>query len=431
MKKITFTLLAVLVVGMVSAKTFTVNAHLRNRTEHRNGYRMLRSENNNGHLLVSQQTRVGLNYSDTIISFRFSLQDARVWGQNWNNMSQNNIHLHEAWIAYNLNPSLNLKIGRQVLNYDDQRLIAPRNFSLTTNTYDAALLTYKAKGIDWHFVAMINNQNESNFLDLFDHPFSFKYVAYTWLEKSLGKNLKINAINFLDLSQNPQKADQFAARNTLGANLIFSEPKIGFRAGGYYQFGDSYVELSASNKPRRSLSAYSYNSTLWAKPSKDLRLALAVDVYSGHNWSTEGPQQNFTGFNRLMAGPHPHLGFIDYFTSMDLREVKRAGIVNPSLRADWYATNNLSIQATFHCFRLEKPYLPVAGGSFEKVEPRLGNEIDLVLNYKPQKWLNIEFGFMTALPTETMKLLKGTGTQTKFSSFSYLSLQFSPTLFAK
>jgi hypothetical protein len=174
-----------------------------------------------------------------------------------------------------------------------------------------------------------------------------------------------------------------------------------------------------------SVRAFAYNATLWVKPTDNFKISANIDTYSGQDWSLSS--NVFTGFNRLLAAGHNNLGFMDYFTTMDLMEVKWAGLDDFYFRAEANINEKLSLQGTYHYFMLNKPYLTSLNPSgFDKVDPNLGSEIDLVANYKVSKSFAIEATFMTMIPTQTLEKIKLTGTEKKFSFFSYISLLFTP-----
>ncbi len=411
---------------------FTIDGQFRTRAEMRDGYRTLASEATHPAALVSQRSRLIFNYSDSSFLFKFSGQDARVWGQNWNAMASNTFHLYEAWAGYKVNSNLLLKLGRQELLYDDQRLMATRNFSITGVTYDAALLVYsnKDKGINLHVGSMVNNAGEVNFLDGYNFPLSFKYMSFLWVDKKLSNMVSVNAINFFDLSQNPTDNHIMYGRNTLGSNLILKySDTFGGRVGGYYQFGNHWLDLGTYGASHKRISAYSYNLSMWVKPTKKLKVSANIDTYSGHDWS--GDFDTFTAFNRLLAGGHAHLGFIDYFTSADLREVRWAGIHDLFVQGEYTISPKFNLQATLHYFMLNKPHLRVAGPDlYSTVSKGLGTEIDLVMNYRVNQTLTLQFAFSTIFPTQTLKTLKLTGApSSEFSYYSYLSLLFTPKFF--
>jgi hypothetical protein len=414
-----------------SAQNFSIDAQQRNRLEYRDGYRLLASEESNANTLINHRSRLIFNYKDSLIHFRFTPQVGRVWGENWTNMGSNSIHVFESWVQLNLAKGLDLKLGRQVLQYDDHRILASRDWSLTGASYDAALLKYEKSNTKIHLGTMINNKRESLFLELYDFDNSFKYLGFLWAESKIADGLKLNFINVTDMIQKPSAPHVMYGRNTAGLNLIYDRKSYGFRAGGYLQNGNSYVRLNKDRFEKRQLNAYSYNATVWVKPEKNTRLSVNIDVYSGHDWSNEGTDpEMFSGFNRILAGGHRHLGFMDYFASMDLREVNSAGIINPFIRIDRVFSNKFKIQATYHYFMLEKENLPTQDG-FEKINRNLGSEIDLIINYPLNKIASLEFALMGMFPGDTMKQLRSSGTGGRQSYFNYIALVINPGLWKK
>lgn len=424
-------LITLLLWGFSAQSQLTIDGQFRSRAELRDGYREVASDVNYPAPLVSQRSRVILNFADSSFDFRFSAQDARVWGQNWNAMASNAVHLYEAWAAFKPNRNLTFKLGRQELRYDDQRIMAARDYSITGVTYDAALLMYSNKelGVNLHWGTMINNLGETNFLSLYNTPLSFKYMSFLWYDMKVSDNLRFNALNLFDLTQNPGDVHTMYGRNTLGANGIFNlTDNLGGRIGGYYQMGSSWVSNGAFGETNRKIRAYSYNVTLWYSVSDNLKLSATSDVYSGNDWSENS--EHYTAFNRIMCAGHTHMGFMDYFTSADLREVRWAGINDFFLRADYKANSKLNFQATLHYLLLDKPYLlgfdPIG---YLEVDKPLGTEIDVIVNYKVAPSFTIQGAFMMMLPTETLERVKLSGGESEFSYFSYISFLFTPKFF--
>jgi hypothetical protein len=411
----------------------TIDGQFRSRAELRNGYRELASETNFAALLVSQRSRLILNHNDSNFVFRFSAQDARVWGQNWNQMPNNALHLHEAWAAYKVNKQLMLKVGRQELKYDDQRLLAVRDYSITGVTYDAALLLYNNNELElnFHWGAMINNMVETNFLVNYHFPLSFKYMSFFWFEKNITDALQTNAIYLIDLTQKAGEPQTMFARNTVGANAIFGLTDYwGVRVGGYYQFGEHWMNFGTFGEEQVKVRAYSYNASIWLSPLQNFKVSANIDTYSGHDWSTSSDY--FSGFNRLLAAGHAHMGFMDYFTSVDLREVTWAGMNDLFLRVDYKVSSKFNLQATTHYFLLNKPNLKALWPfGYITVDKELGTELDLVANYRINSSFAIQLAFMSMFPSSTMELIKLNGGEPEFSYFSYVSLLFTPKLFEK
>ena len=125
MKKIIFsTMLVVLFTTTLIAQQFKISGELRPRFESRHGYKTLASPNQDAANFVSQRTRINLDYTAEKYSVYFSLQNVRVWGD-ISTLSKNDkygIAFHEAWGEYHFNPKFSIKLGRQEIVYDDQRM---------------------------------------------------------------------------------------------------------------------------------------------------------------------------------------------------------------------------------------------------------------------------------------------------------------------
>ena len=122
---------------------FKVDASLRVRGEAVNGYKKLPTENTEPNYTIDQQTRLNFAYKNNKMKFYISLQDARTWGQGNIRAGSGNfgdsasISAYQAWASLNLGANSNLKLGRQALKVDDQRLVCARGWSNNGLSYDA------------------------------------------------------------------------------------------------------------------------------------------------------------------------------------------------------------------------------------------------------------------------------------------------------
>lgn len=415
----------------VSYGQFSIDGQFRTRAEYRDGYRKLASDATFAAPMVLQRSRLMFHYQDEGLTMRFSGQDARVWGQNGISMAGNTTHIYEAWAKYNFSPNWWVKLGRQELRYDDQRLMGFNDFSLTGATYDAAIFAFENKESETtaHLGAMVNNAAQDNFLSYYGSTY-FKYMAYGWFSKSISKELTVNAINIFDLSQKNTNPHIMYGRNTLGANVILkANERLGGRMGGYFQFGETWHDWGNGNFEKLNVSAFSFNASVWLKPISKLTVSLNTDMYSGHDWSSTDP--TFTSFNRLLAPGHAFLGFMDYFTTRHLTEVDYAGMYDFFLRVDYAFTSKASLQVTAHLFQMDKPFVRVAGPTrFERVSKNLGTEVDFVFNYKVSKVLALELAWMFISPSSTLERFNSLAPgDSRFSQFGYVSFLLTPNFF--
>ena len=153
------TLCAAICFGMLHQvkAQLTLTGQLRTRTEFRDGQGSPLPEDAKPAFFTSQRTRLSLNYSTYRIKFGLTAQDVRVWGQDVSTINRtttqdnNALMLHEAWAEILLtdtvlkNKTLSLKLGRQELAYDDERLIGKLDWLQQARRHDAALFKYETK----------------------------------------------------------------------------------------------------------------------------------------------------------------------------------------------------------------------------------------------------------------------------------------------
>jgi len=180
MKKIikhVFSLLFFSLVFMEVKAQFMLTGQLRTRTEVRNGFGNLVLKGSKSAVFTSQRTRLIFGYKWDRLTFGASIQDVRVWGQDASSISSadgNKFMLHEGWadvVLFNKADTsiktkgldfMSLKIGRQELIYDDQRLIGNLDWLQQARRFDMALLKTMHKG--WQIdLGYAFNQNTDAF----------------------------------------------------------------------------------------------------------------------------------------------------------------------------------------------------------------------------------------------------------------------------
>ena len=137
--------------------TLTFGLDMRVRTEWRHGYKSIPTPDTTGAYEINQRTRFNVDYKSKIVDVFLSLQDARVWGQQDPREGQTGtattsnastvfpIYFFEAYAEPHFNDKLSLRIGRQRISYDNQRLFSENNWRLPGNSFDAARLIYNNK----------------------------------------------------------------------------------------------------------------------------------------------------------------------------------------------------------------------------------------------------------------------------------------------
>ncbi|HEY6141793.1 MAG TPA: alginate export family protein [Flavobacterium sp.] len=402
----------------------TVTGQIRPRTELREGQGTLQKSGDDSALFTSQRTRLNVGYTGYRFKAFLALQDVRVWGQDQSSINKNTtevnngIMLHEAWTELILNDTvskyqnISLKIGRQEIAYDDQKVLGGLDWLQQARRHDAIVLKFANKGWIADIGAAFNQNKEQNVNTLYNGnpPTTAGYTAGTngigTMYKSfqyayLGKKFFFGDVSLLFFKDDFNKYTTIAgvktpvsgvwSRTTSGiyynANIT---RKINLTGSYYYQGG--------RNKDSRTLSANLASITSTVQLGRKLYIGPGVDFLSGTDGTkavTADSRSNL--FDPLYGTPHKFWGGMDYFYAAS--GFGSQGLLNYFLKAKYNAKDNLTFFADLHCFQSANTVSNGAGGTRT---PYLGTELDLKVSYNFTKMINVEAGYSYMQATNTM-----------------------------
>ena len=143
-------------------KKFQIDAEYRIRPEYRDGYQQMRNDTTPAASFTGQRTRLNISYSNSNkFSSMISIQDIRVWGQqDPRSVTPSTLQLFEGWAEPRITPEFSVRIGRQRLIYDNQRLFADNNWRTGAASYDAVCFKYNSDKITTDLVGAFNQSSE-------------------------------------------------------------------------------------------------------------------------------------------------------------------------------------------------------------------------------------------------------------------------------
>ena len=127
----------IILTSIIANAQLNLSGELRPRFEFRDGYKGLKIDSLDPGVLISQRSRINFSFKKDFYKTYISFQDVRVWGSEQQKKNQINLTLHEAWVEIFVNKDFSIKTGRQVLIYDNQRLIAGSNWNQIGQKHDA------------------------------------------------------------------------------------------------------------------------------------------------------------------------------------------------------------------------------------------------------------------------------------------------------
>ena len=189
--------------GLVSASTFgqefSSDIQIRPRYEYTNGFGTLLTPTTEHTSFIGNRSRVNFNFSDTKLKVKLSLQNVHTWGDaaTTSVSSKNGVAAFEAWAQYSFTDKWSTKVGRQVLSYDNQRIIGGLDWATQGRSFDAALITYKAGKSQLDLGFALNADSEAKTAPLTAYSTDiFKDMQYAWYHSSIKKfEFSILALN--------------------------------------------------------------------------------------------------------------------------------------------------------------------------------------------------------------------------------------------
>ncbi len=421
----------------------TLTGQLRTRTEFRDGQGSPLPIGASPAFFTSQRTRVMLTYNIYRVKLGVTAQDVRVWGQDVSTINRtttadnNALMFHEAWAEILLtdtttkNRSLSLKIGRQELSYDDERLIGKLDWLQQGRRHDAALLKFETGNFLIHTAFAFNQNKENTSGTVYNSIPPGNYTASTnagAMYKSMemlytGKKLKQGSASFLFF------ADQFSkyhndslsakifetgtwARFTTGFYFNNTFNKVAVIASAYYQFG--------KNPSGKEVSAYLLGVNAQYHFSKKFNAGIGADYYSG---GTSGATSNT--FDPLYGTPHKFAGLMDYFYAS--AGFGNGGLVDYYVKIKYKPSDKFQLAADMHQFNS-------AAAISNTTMKNFGQEIDVTGTYSLTEIIGFEAGYAHFLGTSLIAspTVKNVPNANLSSNWAYLQINIRPQfLFSK
>lgn len=410
------TVLIVLLSFCVSAiAQVKIDAEVRPRFEYRHGFGTLFPNNADASAFVSQRTRLNTGYKNEYLDFYLSVQDIRVWGDvpQLNRADRNGFGVHQAWGELLFTPEFSLKLGRQVLNYDDQRIFGGVAWAQQARSHDVALFKYQKNKSSFHLGAAFNQDGESNIGNLLTTANTYKSIQYGWFHQdweSLSASFLFlnNGLQFIDAANADNNETRFS--QTIGTHLKYAKEKLGLVSNLYYQFGNDVNN--------NDLSGYLLALEISYKVKPKWSLIAGGELISGNDNGAPSNGEN-KAFSPFYGTNHKFNGLMDFFFVGN--HANNVGLVDVYIGSVIALGEKTSLNARIHNFSAAAD---LSGTSSKQ----LGVEADFVLNYNFKKDINIKAGYSHLFASEGMEVLKNNFDDNS-NYWGWAMVTINPTLF--
>lgn len=386
------------------------------RFEQRHGYRTLSAQNAKSAVFVSERIRLNLDYQNKYVRFYVSLQDVRVWGSEEQVKNFGSFGLHEGWAEIFIKNKASVKLGRQELVYDDQRLFGNVDWAPAARAHDGIVIKYFNKNTVFHVGGTFNQSGENLFGASYKLN-NYKALVYGYFNQKFDSNrtaLSLYAIT--DGFQNKDSISTTFFRFTGGPRLDLKYKHVNANASFYVQTGKTIANKKI----------IAYLASIYAEYTHPkVNVGIGYDYISGNNASKK-TDTKYRTFNTLYATNHKFYGSMDYFTDLP-NDTKFGGLQDIYLRLNYKPKPKGMIGFDAHYFLLGNKVSDVKNPGNNLKLP-LGFELDLYGSYKPYDFMEVKAGYSIMAATTSMEAIKG-GSRKAYNGWSFVMIALKPSLF--
>lgn len=372
---------------------------------------------------IKGQYRLNIGYKRADwFEIMLSPQFSGVWGQAGGTLS-----LAEGWLSMkHTKTGLFTKIGRQTLEYDDERILGYDDWAMTAPTHDVLKFGFEGYGHKVHAL-LAYNQNSSNASTGTTHYADgiqpYKTMQTLWYHYDTPKSifgLSLIGMNIGMQSQNSDFPDKTYFQQLVGSYMVLKPSIVKLEGAFYYQMGKEEHGIP--------LDAFMGSVKLQVKPSEIYNLFVGYDYLSGDKFFAVPPHgglglvfhDKVRGFCPLFGSHHEFYGAMDFFFIDSYVNNFTPGLQNLYTGAKVNPYPGLDVNAAYHFFAIAT--------NLPKLKKPLGHEIELSLNYTFAGFVKVGAGYTFMRGTETMETLQRVSSNRRLH-WGWVMLSVTPTIF--
>ena len=367
---------------------------------------------------LMERTRLIIGYSRPYFEAKISAQHSGVWGQT----GKGTLNLYETYVQFKAPIGLFVKVGRQELAYDNERIIGSNDWAMAASSHDVAKLGYEGHGHKVHLILGYNQNAQitsgGTYYENGAQP--YKSMQTLWYHYDVPRTNLGASLLFMNLGVQDVEFRKTRFQSLAGAYLLWTPGSWLAEASYYRQFGHS--------TGRVPIKAWMVSTMLQFRLNRQLRFTAGYDFLSGDKiYHARGQGQvglihhkEMRGFSTLYGSNHQFYGAMDFFYISAFLDGFSPGLQNVYAGIDYTPLKKLNFNATYH-------YLATSV-DLRGLKRTLGHEFELSASYQFFRDARLSAGYSLMLGSETMKALKQ-APENGHLRWAWLSLSVNPHLF--
>ena len=403
---------------------FTLSGQLRPRFEYRNGAYQALQEGEEPAILVNNRLRLNMDYRfRQDLQLYVSLQQVNIWGQAPQVQVIDRIgglSVFEAYAALPLGGGFDLKLGRQQIVLDEDRIFGSLDWHPAGRAHDAVNINWRpvenlylrsffafnqnyldGKAATDKINGNVNNPKGQYFTP--GQPYQHMEALHAHYAFTPEQQLSFLFAN-LGL-RNDDKADY--NMQTFGVHYRGRSESLFYGAEAYLQTG--------KNNTGATKEAYLLAAMVGYKFVPSLSATMGIDYLSGNNTTDSSDKDKV--FSPFSGTNHKFYGFMDYYY---VSYTPKVGLLNPYISATVKTSEKGNLSATGHYFR--------SAGKIDGKTRHLGVEADLVYTHKLQPFASLQVGYSVHKVSGSYNTLRGFSATRPWQDWFWCSININPTM---
>ncbi len=402
---------------------FTIDAEIRPRYEYRNGFMELMKADTDPASFIYQRSRLNANYINDNLQLYISFQDYRVWGSETQlNKRDDNLSIHQAWVDMKLTDNTRVKLGRQEINLDDQRIFGAVEWTQQARSHEALIYKYKRDKFKLDIGLAYNQTTDGLTGNIYWDQNNYKTFQYLWLhqdwEKLSGSLLLLNnGMQYLggDIFFNVDDAETRYSQ-TIGTHLKGKSGDFKWYANAYIQTGE--------NVSGKDINAYLLGAEVMYAPSDaDYKIGIGGEILSGNDEDDNNGEIN--AFNPFYGTNHNFNGWMDYFY-VEGNHNNSVGLIDFYLKGHFSFDEKSKLLVMVHNFSSAGTIMKDDGSSETR---NFGTEFDLAFKYKLNSDVSLKAGYSQMFQAEGLEIVRNNHDD-QTNNWGWVMVIIKPTLFS-
>ena len=403
---------------------FTLSGQLRPRFEYRNGAYQALQEGEEPAILVNNRLRLNMDYRfRQDLQLYVSLQQVNIWGQAPQIQvidRTGGLSVFEAYAALPLGGDFDLKLGRQQIVLDEDRIFGSLDWHPAGRAHDAVYINWRPvenlylrsffafnqNYLDGKAATDKINGNVNNPKGQYFTPGQpYQHMEALHAHYAFTPDQKLSFL-FANLGlRNNDRADY--NMQTFGVHYRGRSQDLSYGAEAYLQTGKNNIGATKEAYLLAAMVGYKFLPTLSA--------TMGIDYLSGNNSpDTSGKDKVFTPFS---GTNHKFYGFMDYYY---VSYTPQVGLFNPYISATLKTSEKGNLYAAGHYFR--------SAGKIDGKSRNLGVEADLVYTHKLQPFASLQVGYSVHKVSGSYNTLRGFSATRPWQDWFWCSININPTM---